>query len=393
MADLFYLAWCYVRYHRLKTTLLVLSISIIVLMPIFLQVLLNESEKQLMSRASGTPLVVGAKGSALDLVMNSLYFGDDRPEPTSLAAAESVWNSGLARAVPVYVRFKSRDFPIVGTDFDYFDFRGLTVAEGRMPAILGEAVVGETVARELDLQPGDSLVSSPESLFDIAGVYPLKMNITGVLGMNNTPDDRAIFVDIKTAWVIQGLGHGHQDLANTSDQGVILKREEGNVVANASVVEYNTIDPGNLSAFHFHGNAESYPISAVLVSPHDQKSGAILQGRYLQDEGEGQVLVPTVIIGELLENIFRVKKYLNAGIVITAIATGFAVFLVFALSMRLRQGEMETIFKLGCQRDMAARLLAAEIVIILAASAVLCGVLIAVAQVYAPDVVRWLVIS
>ena len=56
------------------------------------------------------------------------------------------------------------------------------------------------------LKAGDSLVSSPESLFDLAGVYPLKMYVAGVLNKSHTSDDLAVFVDLKTTWVIQGLG-------------------------------------------------------------------------------------------------------------------------------------------------------------------------------------------
>ncbi len=48
-------------------------------------------------------------------------------------------------------------------------------------------------------------MSSPESVFDITGVYPLKMNVVGILQPTGTPDDDAVFVDVKTAWVIGGL--------------------------------------------------------------------------------------------------------------------------------------------------------------------------------------------
>ena len=39
-----------------------------------------------------------------------------------------------------------------------------------------------------------------------------KTVVVGVLPPTNTPDDDGIFVDIKTAWVIQGIGHGHEDV-------------------------------------------------------------------------------------------------------------------------------------------------------------------------------------
>ena len=55
---------------------------------------------------------------------------------------------------------------------------------------------------------GGHVVSSPESVFDLAGVYPLKMAVVGVLAPTHTPDDDAVFVDVKTAWVIAGLAHG-----------------------------------------------------------------------------------------------------------------------------------------------------------------------------------------
>ena len=65
------------------------------------------------------------------------------------------------------------------------------------------SVIGADVAKQLSLKTGDSLISTPETVFDIAGIYPLKMNIVGVLKQSHTPDDRAVFVDLKTAWIIE----------------------------------------------------------------------------------------------------------------------------------------------------------------------------------------------
>ena len=65
--------------------------------------------------------MVGAKGSSLDLVMNSLYFGDSVPEPISMAAVDGIADTELALPIPLYVRFKARGQPIVGTNLDYFD--------------------------------------------------------------------------------------------------------------------------------------------------------------------------------------------------------------------------------------------------------------------------------
>ncbi len=235
MYDSLYIAWKYVSFNKVKTATLVACISLIGFLPLALELLLNESERQLMSRAVSTPLLIGAKGSALDLVMSTLYFGDGVPELINMKTAVRVRDSNLASPIPIYARFRARGHPVIGTTLDYFDFRGLKIAEGRFLALLGECVLGATVAERLGIKRSDSLVSSPENLFDLAGVYPLKMKVVGVLEKSHTSDDLAVFVDIKTAWVMQGLGHGHEDVAKTKDQSIILKRTETNVVANAKL--------------------------------------------------------------------------------------------------------------------------------------------------------------
>jgi hypothetical protein len=188
--DSLYVVWKYVRYNRWKTIVLVACIALITSLPLALQIVVDESERQLMARATDSPLIVGAKGSALDLVMNTLYFASRPPDEIRMGETARIDESGLALPIPVFVRFEARGSPIVGTTLDYFDFRDLRTREGRSLAILGDCVLGASVAKRLRLGPGDSLVSSPENLFDLAGAYPLKMNVVGVLEPSHTPDER-----------------------------------------------------------------------------------------------------------------------------------------------------------------------------------------------------------
>lgn len=391
MMDSLYIAWQYVTWNRGKTLVLITSITLIAFLPMTLQVLLNESEQQLRSRAVDTPLLLGARGSALDLVMNSLYFDDEIPQTISMQAVGQVEATGLGFPIPLYARFQARGFPVVGTTLDYFDFRELQVAEGRMLAVLGESVIGADVAARLGIGAGDDLVSSPENLFDIAGVYPLKMKVTGVLARSHSPDDLAVFVDVKTAWIIQGLGHGHQDLAKTRDASVILKQDERSVTANARLMQYTEITQENLGSFHFHGDDSDYPLTAVLVLPDDTKAAAMLRGRFL-DDANYQIIKPDDVIDGLMENIFRIKKVIDAVIIIVATATLLTIVLVFILSLRIRRDEMDTIFRLGCSRMTTARLLAAEILIILLTSAILCAGLLWLVQINSSELVRGLIL-
>jgi len=392
MIDSFYIAWRYLTFNKVRTATLIACVTLIAFMPLALELLLAESERQLLSRAASTPLVLGARGSALDLVMNGLYFDDEVPELVSMAAVDEVEDSGLALAIPLYVRFNARRFPIVGTTPDYFDFRGLTIAQGRQLALLGEAVTGAEAAPRLAITAGDSLLSSPETVFDLAGVYPLKMRVVGVLQRSHTPDDLAVFVDVKTAWVVQGLLHGHKDLTRSKDAAVIMDRTDANVVASARLVEYTEITDENIDSFHFHGDPQQYPLSAVIVVPNDDKSGTILRGRYLEGEGQHQLVVPESVIDGLLASIFRIKDVLDAVILVVGIATVLALTLVFALSVRLREREIRTVFHIGGSRLTIARLLGAEIAIIVVASTVLCGAAMVVVHQYSDDLVRALFI-
>ena len=374
MRDVLYLAWRYLVFHRFKTAILVTSIALITYLPIGLNVLVEQSAEELTARAESTPLLVGAKGSPLELVLNSLYFDSQTPALTTHGEAARIAESGLALTIPLHVRFKSQGFPIVGTTLDYLDFRGLEIARGRRPAVLGECVLGARVARELGVGPGDGVLSSPESVFDIAGVYPLKMRVAGVLEPSHTQDDRAIFVDLKTAWVIEGLIHGHQDLSAPEAASGVLDRDGERIVANASVVQYNEITPENLDSFHVHGDTSAYPISAVIAVPEDTKSGVILMGRYEGDDGTAQIVEPEKTVAELLETVVTVQGFVVVALGLVALATVATACLVFLLSLRLRRREVDTMTKIGGSRARVAAVLLSEVVaVLLAGGAVAAG--------------------
>jgi putative ABC transport system permease protein len=392
MTDSLYIAWRYIASNRAKTITLVACITLIAILPVSLELLLNESETQLLARAVSTPLVVGIRGSSLDLVMNTLYYGDEIPDLISMEASEQVSQSGLALPIPMYVRYQARGFPIVGTTLDYFDFRGLRIGEGRQLALLGECVIGASVAEKLGLGPGNSLISSPENLLDLAGVYPLKMSVSGVLEKSHTTDDLAVFVDLKTAWVIEGLGHGHLDVRKTTDSSLVLSKSDDNVAATAKLEHYNEITEENIDSFHFHGDTSIYPITAVIAIPKDEKSGTILQGRYLSKDEMLMIVKPEEVVDTMLQNIFRIRNVLDAVILVVGFATVLAIVLVFALSVRLRRREIGTIFRLGCRKLTIARFIGSEIGIIVIMSAAICSGLLLVLNSYASDLVRMLFI-
>lgn len=345
------LAIKYIAYNKLKSSILVSCILLTALLPIAIKLLLWQFNQKILARADSTPIVIGSKGSSLDLTLHSLYFKTaDPPEPITLAEAQRIRNTGLAQAIPIHSRFTARKFPVVGTSIDYFDFRQARLAAGSTFTMLGDCVVGADVALQLKLNPGDPLLSDRENILDIAGLYPLKMRVVGILEKTRTADDQAVFIDLKTAWIIEGLGHGHQDLSQETDETKILSRDDEVIVASAAVLPYTEITDANINSFHFHGNNEGFPITSIIAIANDVKSQTILEGQYDVGDRPLQFVRPSVVVRDLMNMVFRVKLFFDANAVMIAVSTILLMILVVLLSLRLREKEMQTMFKIGCSR-------------------------------------------
>ena len=342
----FSLAWRYVSRHRMQSLLLAGSLGVVVALPMMVRVMVSAAQEQMRARAVATPLVIGQPGSATDLMLTAMHFRSGGDKSIPLHLCDQVRDTGLADVIPLHVRFTAQGTPIVGTELEYFDFRGLTLAEGRMLTRLGDCVLGAGVAKETGIKPGGAIFSSPEQVFDLAGVYPLKMRVVGVLAASGTPDDDALFVDLKTAWLIQGIAHGHDDLTKPDQAGNVLSNADGNVVGNAAVRMFSEVTDKNEDSFHFHGGEGEFPVHAAIVIPTDRKAEAILVGRY-QKAKDLQILRPVDVLEVLLGALFQVEKLVVGALVLVAVAAALVVALVFALSFRLRRQEFETLAEIG----------------------------------------------
>ncbi|MHC4955617.1 MAG: ABC transporter permease [Planctomycetota bacterium] len=392
MSDTLYLAWRYMRFHRVKTTILVASLAVLLFLPAGLQVLVARTAEQLRARADSTPVLIGAKGSSLDLALRALYFEGEVPAPVPFRQVERVRATGLADPIPLHLRFRVRNQPVVGTTLDYFPFRTLRIAQGRRFATLGECVLGATAAVALDAGPGDHVVTSPENLFDLAGSYPLRMRVTGVLARTGSPDDEAVFVDVRTSWVIAGYGHGHRDLDAAGAEGRVLERKGNRITANASVVQFNEITEANLASFHFHGSSGDQPVTAILAAPHSEKSRTLLLGRYLGADEPCQVQEPRAVMDELVATVVRVRGYFIALTLMLGSGTLLTICLVFLLSLRLRRRELETMQRIGCSRRLVAGLICSEAALVFLLALVLAALLTLLTAGYGESLIRGLIV-
>lgn len=383
------LATRYVVFHRGKSATLILCLVLTAYLPLAIGWLTSQFQTEMLARASSTPMLVGAKGSRYDLVLHALYFEGEPPEACPMKEVDRISTSGLAKAIPILARQRAGGRPVVGTTLAYFDFRGLRIQSGSMLARLGDCVLGATAADTLGLQPGDEIFTDDVDVFNIAGEYPLKMRVRGVLERAFTPDDDAVFVDLKTSWVIEGIGHGHQDVAEV-DKSVLLESKDGRAVASAALPNYTEITEDNIHTFHFHGDAGEFPTTGIIVLPVDEKSKSLLMGRYLGSDERVQVVRPLEIVEELLRLVAKVKQFFDAQSILVAMATILLLGLVFLLGMRLRQREMRTMFRIGCSRGVLFWLFAWEWLILASIAAAIVAILIVLTTAYAPQWIRML---
>ena len=364
MKHVLYLAWNYLKYYRVKTLFLLLAISLTFFIPMALEQLSEQGSEKLRARAVATPLLLGNKGSATELCLNSLYFRESSIETIPYSSLQGIRQDGLARAIPLHLEYRVKEQPIVGTTQDYFSFRGLSFSSGRPMAVLGECVLGAKAARNLNAEVGSSVISTPAGAFDIAGGFPLKMTVVGILNPGLTPDDEAVFTDVKTTWVISGKAHGHQDVGEQTADSLLLSKSASTAVASPAVLSYTEITPENIGSFHFHGNPDSYPISAVVAVPRDKKSELMLRGRY-QDHPAFQMVVPEEVVDELIGTVVSVRDLLLLAALSVGLATLLITALVFLLSIQLRKVEIATMKQIGAAPAVVRGTLITEILLVI----------------------------
>lgn len=356
----------YLAYHRARTAILVTCLALTFVLPVYLHVLIRTYESSLTERAEATPFVLGPRGNQFELVLRSLYFANpERGEAgLSMVDHQAAVACDRGQVIPMHLGYTAQSHPVVGTSLEYFEFRALEARKGTFPLILGDAVLGAKVAAQLGLTAGDSLLTDQTSLYNIAAEQPLKMTVVGVLEDQDSPDDHAVFVDVKTAWVIAGIGHGHNDLSDPANRAQLLgKDEEGNLMGSAAVAHYREITPGNLASFHFHGAPQTLPLSSLLIVPDSDRSGTLLKGHYALSKST-YLLEPIDVVDDLLAIVFQVKRFFNASFSLILVMTILFLILVIMLTLKLRSRERGMLWRMGCGRWTTVSMQACELLIL-----------------------------
>jgi putative ABC transport system permease protein len=147
--------------------------------------------------------------------------------------------------------------------------------------------------------------------------------------------------------------------------------QQKSVTVNRGVLPWIEITDENRDSFHFHGDPDEFPLTAALAVPASEKSRVLLLGRYADAALKVQCIQPPLVIAELLEMVFRIEQLVWICSLAAAFVTLLLLGLVLSLSLRLRETEMQTMFRLGCSRLTIIQLQAAELLTLLLAAAIL----------------------
>jgi putative ABC transport system permease protein len=192
----------------LNVLLLALGIATITLLLLFQAQL----QDKLLSTARGIDLVVGAKGSPLQLILSTVYHADIPPGNISKREADKIARHPLvARAIPMSLGDSLSGHRIVGTRWDYVDLYGGKLAQGQQFSVSMEAVLGANVAAQTGLKLGQHFTSehglAPGGHKHDDNPY----QVVGILAPTGTILDDLVVTDLQSVW---DLHEGHDQTSN-----------------------------------------------------------------------------------------------------------------------------------------------------------------------------------
>jgi len=206
------LAFAYARRRPLATALVVLLLAAGTAVVALTLLVARELEGRLTRDAAGIDLVVGAKGSPLQLVLAGVFHVDVPPGNIPLASvAELRANPMIAQAIPLALGDSFRAFRIVGTEPALVGHYGGRLAAGALWTRPMEAVLGSEVARVAQLGVGGSFAGS-HGLAEGGGVHgDESYRVTGVLAPTGTVLDRMVLTSVESVWSVHDAHHGAEE--------------------------------------------------------------------------------------------------------------------------------------------------------------------------------------
>ena len=322
------LAWRFLWARPLGAALNVLLLSLGLASITFLLLVSAQLSRAFERDLAGIDVVVGAKGSPMQLILSGVLHVDVPPGNIPLQAVRALEKHPQVKSIiPISLGDNFQAYRIVGTSTDYIRHYQATLAQGTVWNAPMQVVLGATVARQLGLQLGQTFVGS-HGLG--AGGHTHGDNpytVVGILAPSASVLDRLILTDTASVWKV------HEDYTASGDDSA----------ADRAVME------------------DEREITLALVQ-YTSPLAALTFPRYVNTSTEMQAAAPALEITRLLHMLGLGTDVLRAFAGVLLLTAGLSVFIALWSAVRERRADLALLRMLGAAPRKVAPLLLCEAV-------------------------------
>ncbi|HLJ10580.1 MAG TPA: ABC transporter permease [Planctomycetaceae bacterium] len=377
------IAWKSIRQRWLASSLTALSIALGVALMVAVLVINGVVTRMFDQNATGFDLIIGAKGSPMQLVLNTIYFLDrpieNIPYKYYLDLKKKSW---VAHAIPFALGDTTADgkYRIIGTIPEYFELEFVPGRKfqlqpgGKFLEGTFDAVIGARVARAYGWKVGDKFPIAHGG--DVRDIHDQKFTVVGILAPTGLPIDRAVFIDYEGFYKIPG----HE----MTEQEARAEAQARRGADGDAEIMVPAISQGAEAAGKKRPATGGEPISdeqkrvtAVLVQmkgsgPAEQAALTFLVKPLINKAPVAQAVNPIEQIKKLLVDVVgNIRIMLLAMTILIIIVSGVGIFVSIYNSMADRKREIAIMRALGAPRLTMFSIIVAEAVLLCAAGGIL----------------------
>lgn len=338
------LSWANLKADRLSTALSIMLLAIGVGMVSFIMVAGGQMQDRFNRDIRGIDMVVGAKGSPLQLILSAVYQMDNPTGNIPLSEVKKLQRNPLIlHSIPLAFGDNYQGNRIVGTEELYIEHYGGIFSQGKIWQKDFEAVVGSTVAERTGLKIGDHFHGS-HGLVEEGHVHDeTAYHVTGILKPTGTVIDRLILTNISSVWSIHD-DHAHHD--HDDDEHAEEEEHTHGPDCDHGHEEQSHDHQGHDHVDHAHDEDEDREITALLVK-FKSPMGMMQLPRHVNANTSMQAALPAIEINRLYQLLgvgFTTLQII--GLLIMVIAA-ISVFISLLNSLKDRKYELALMRSLG----------------------------------------------
>lgn len=334
----------------LSLALLIFGIGIISLM---LQ--LNSLIKtQMDNNLKGIDMVVGAKGSPLQLILSAVYHIDSPTGNISVEDAEKIKNNRMVgSSIDLLYGDNYKGYRIVGTEQKFLDLYNAKIKEGKKWDEPFEVVVGSKIYSKFNIKIDDELVSS-HGLRETGELHTDRLfKVVGLLEPSNSVIDQLIVTSPQSIWDLHDdHDHGSEDHEEEHDH----EHDEEHDHDHDEEHDHEHDEEHD----HEHDDKE---ITAMLIK-FKSPMNIIQFPRQINEDTNLQAAVPSYEISRLFKLFGFGIETLTYLAYLIIIVSAFSLFINLFNSMRERKYEMALIRTLGSSRRQLSMMIIFESLIL-----------------------------